>query len=265
MRRHDSIVVGVGEVGGALAEIIEQTFPVWRQDLEPLAFGGPIDVMHLCIPYRTAEQFEQAAMHYIESFKPRLTIINSTVVPGTTRALGKRSGKAVAFSPVRGKHANMKRDLMRYAKFVAAPDAGAAEAAQEYFQQIGMKTRRVRKVEALELAKLAETTYFGVLIGFAQEINRYAGRVGANYEEVIDFFEEINFLPSKRYFPGFIGGHCVIPNINLLQRLGRSSLFEAILDSNRRRAGELDPQTESGERRINEAQNHHEGKLLADR
>ena len=36
--------------------------------------------------------------------------------------------------------------------------------------------------ETLELAKLAETTYFGVLIAFAQELNRYAATVGANYE-----------------------------------------------------------------------------------
>ncbi len=265
MQRHESMVVGIGEVGGALAELIEQAFPVWRQDLEPLEFTGPVDVMHLCIPYRSAEQFEQTAIHYIESFKPRLTIINSTVVPGTTRALAKRSGRAVAFSPVRGKHANMKQDLMRYVKFVAAPDAGAAEVALEYFQEIGMKTRRIRQVEALELAKLAETTYFGILIAFAQELNRYAGRAGANYAEVADFFEEIDFLPSKRYFPGFIGGHCVIPNIHLLQRLAPSSLFEAILDSNQRRASELGQQAEPGSPREAEVQNHHEGKLLADR
>jgi hypothetical protein len=265
MRRNESLVVGIGEVGAALADLIEPTFPVWRQDLEPQEFSGPVDVMHLCIPYRTAEQFEQAAMHYIENFNPRLTIIHSTVIPGTTRALAKRSGKAVAFSPVRGKHAHMKQDLMRYVKFVAAPDGGAAEVALEYFQELGLKTRWIRQVEALELAKLSETTYFGVLIALAQELNRYAGMVGADYEEVIDFFQEIEFLPSKRYFPGFIGGHCVIPNIHLLQRITPSPLFEAVLDSNRRRASELGLQAEAGSSRVTEVQSDHESKLLADR
>lgn len=265
MQRYESIVVGIGEVGGAMAELIEQKFKVWRQDLEPLEFTGPVDVMHLCIPFRSAEQFEPAAMQYIETFKPRLTIIHSTVVPGTTRALAKRSGAAVAFSPVRGKHAHMKQDLMRYVKFVAAPEGAVAESALEYFQELGMQTRRIRQVEALELAKLSETTYFGVLIAYAQELNRYAGRVGADYDEVIDFFEEIDFLPAKRYFPGFIGGHCVIPNIHLLQRLAPSSLLDAILDSNQRRASELGPQGEAGAPRRVEVRNAHDGKLLADR
>jgi hypothetical protein len=78
-----------------------------------------------------------------------------------------------------------------------------------------------------------------VLIGFAQELNRYAAAVGANYDEAIRFFEEVHFLPSVRYYPGFIGGHCVIPNIHLLRQIGCSPLLEAVLDSNRRRAEEL--------------------------
>ena len=56
------------------------------------------------------------------------------------------------------------------------------------------------EVESLELAKLAETTYFGVCIAFAQEMNRYAERVGGDYSEAIDFFEEVDFLPRQRYF-----------------------------------------------------------------
>jgi UDP-N-acetyl-D-mannosaminuronate dehydrogenase len=239
MQSYETLVVGVGEVGGALADVIERTFPVWRQDLDPLDYSGPVDVMHLCIPYRSAEQFEEAALHYLERFKPHLTIINSTVLPGTTRSIARRSGNRVAFSPVRGKHANMKRDLIHYVKFIAAPDPDAARVASDFFRAIGMRTQYVDQVEALELAKLAETTYFGTLIAFAQELNRYASRLGVDYEQAIGFFEEIKFLPPTRYFPGFIGGHCVIPNIHLLQRIAPSVLLDAILESNQRRAAEL--------------------------
>ena len=77
------------------------------------------------------------------------------------------------------------------------------------------------------------------MIAFAQEMNRYAATVDANYDEAVSFFDEVDFLPQTRYFPGFIGGHCVIPNINLLQRIAHSPLLEAVLDSNRRRAEEL--------------------------
>ena len=102
-----------------------------------------------------------------------------------------------------------------------------------------MQTERLDSPETLELAKLAETTYFGVLIAFAQDLNRYAAQSGADYAQAVSFFDEVDFLPRTRYFPGFIGGHCVIPNINLLQRVARSPLLQAVLDSNRRREHEL--------------------------
>jgi UDP-N-acetyl-D-mannosaminuronate dehydrogenase len=234
-----TLVVGLGEVGGALAQVLEQAGPVLRHDIEPRDFDHPIEVMHLCIPFTRADQFEEIALAYLQRFKPALTIINSTVIPGTTRSLAERSGCDVAYSPVRGKHVNMPRDLLRYKKFVAALDCQTAVRAQAHFKAAGMRTERLDRPETLELAKLAETTYFGVLIAFAQDLNRYAAHVGADYAEAVTFFDEVDFLPRTRYFPGFIGGHCVIPNINLLQRVARSPLLQAVLDSNRRRAHEL--------------------------
>jgi hypothetical protein len=234
-----TLVVGIGEVGAALADVLEKTQPVLRHDLEPQEFDEKIGVMHLCIPYRSATQFERAAVSYIHRFEPILTIVNSTVVPGTVRALADQTGAAVAYSPVRGKHARMTADLLKYNKCVAALDPETAGQAEQHFRAAGMTTRRYRKVETLELAKLAETTYFGVLIAFAQEMNRLADRVDADYAEMTGFFHEVEFLPRTDYFPGWIGGHCVIPNINLLRKVGHSVLFQAVLKSNDQRAAEL--------------------------
>jgi len=142
---------------------------------------------------------------------------------------------------VRGKHVRMAQDLMHYVKYVAAPTHEAAAAAERHFADAGMKTRRIERPETLELAKLAETTYFGVQIAFAQDLDRYARRVGADYEEAINFFEEVPFLPRTRYFPGVIGGHCVIPNIQLLRTIADSPLLDAILESNSLRAREVHP------------------------
>ncbi len=235
-----TLVVGLGEVGSALAQVLERTAPVLRQDLEPRAFAEPIGVMHICLPYRSAPAFELAVLGYIARFSPRLTIVHSTVPPGTTRRLAVRSKAAIAFSPVRGKHHRMVDDLLHYVKFVAALADRHAEAAERHLAAAGMKTARMNRPETLELAKLAETTYFGLQIAFAQELNRYAQSAGASYKEAVAFFDEIAFLPRARYFPGFIGGHCVIPNIDLLLRLRRSPLLQAILDSNERKACEPD-------------------------
>jgi len=249
VKHGETLVVGLGEVGGALAEVIEHHQPVLRHDIEPREFNAPIAVMHICIPFRASAEFEAAACGYIERFDPALTIVNSTVLPGTTSALARRTGKPVAYSPVRGKHVRMAQDLLNYVKYVAAPAKQTAAAAERHFADLGMKTRRMDRPETLELAKLAETTYFGVQIAFAQDLDRYARRVGADYEQAIDFFEEVPFLPRTRYFPGFIGGHCVIPNIQLLRRIAGSAMLDAILESNAARAQEVPPPAqETGKR-----------------
>ena len=70
------------------------------------------------------------------------------------------------------------------------------------------------------------------MIAWAQELERYCDRSGANYEELISFYEEIKFFPSVRYFPGVIGGHCVMPNIEILRKFDDSAILEAIQTSN---------------------------------
>jgi hypothetical protein len=96
-------------------------------------------------------------------------------------------------------------------------------------------------------------------------MNRYAERVGGDYTEAIDFFDEVDFLPRQRYFPGFIGGHCVIPNIKLLLQIAPSPALEAILDSNERRAYELESRNNSGTETLGERNEPAEAKVLADR
>jgi UDP-glucose 6-dehydrogenase len=260
-----TLVVGLGEVGGAVATILDRTETVLRHDIERVEISAPIEVMHFCIPFQSHIQFHNAALAYIRRFTPALTIIHSTVLPGTTRSIADESGAAIAYSPVRGKHVRMVEDLLHYAKFVAAPRDTAAEHAEEHLKRAGMKTRRIAQVETLELAKLAETSYFGVCIAFAQELNRYADRVGADYAEAIEFFDEVKFLPRERYYPGFIGAHCVMPNIQLLLQLAPSPFLEAIVDSNERRNNELASQSRASDQTAPAPRQPDEAKVLANR
>jgi len=246
-RENATLVVGLGEVGGAIAAIVERTETVLRHDLDRVEIAASVGVMHLCIPFKSSAQFETSAIEYIKRFKPALTIIHSTVMPGTTRAIARKCGGAIAYSPVRGKHVRMQEDMQRYVKFVAALNDADAALAETHLQNAGMKTRRMAKVETLELAKLAETTYFGVCIAFAQELNRYADHVRADYQEAIEFFHEVECLPRTEYFPGVIGGHCVMPNIELLLRVAPSPVLAAIVESNERREYECEHSSISAE------------------
>jgi len=85
------------------------------------------------------------------------------------------------------------------------------------------------------------------MIAWAQEVERYCDRAGQDYAEVVSFYDEIKFFPSVKYFPGVIGGHCVMPNINILSKFEDSSILAAIKKSNQEKIAR-----ESGKRQNSE-------------
>jgi UDP-N-acetyl-D-mannosaminuronate dehydrogenase len=226
------VVVGLGEVGRPLFELLSMHYKVIGVDIAPFAgLKETVDVLHICFPFEVKD-FVGESTRYIELFKPKLTIVNSTVAIGTTRQIAQRTGNPVVNSPVRGKHARMLEELRNYTKFVGAMDVASGKAAAEHFERAGLKTKILSAPEATELSKLTETTYFGLLIAWAQEVERYCDRAEQSFDEVISFFEEIAYLPKTKFFPGIIGGHCVMPNIEILSKFDESVLLRAIKASN---------------------------------
>jgi UDP-N-acetyl-D-mannosaminuronate dehydrogenase len=226
------VVVGLGEVGKPLLELVSAHHNAIGIDLTPVQLSEPADVLHVCYPFEIKD-FIGETTRYIELLKPALTVINSTVAIGTTRAIAERTGAPVVNSPVRGKHARMLKEMRTYTKFVGALNADTGQQAAAHFESLGLTVRVLSSPEASELAKLSETTYFGLMIAWAQEIERYCDLTGADYHEVVSFYEEIKFFPPVKYFPGIIGGHCVMPNIEILSRCERSAILDAIRISNR--------------------------------
>lgn len=226
------VIAGLGEVGKPLYQLISQ-----RREAIGVDVGTPLDgireveVLHICFPFQIKDFVGEVA-RYAERFKPELIVVNSTVAVGTTRAVAVRTGIPTVNSPIRGKHVRMFEEIQKYTKFVGAGDPVAGAHAVRHFESVGMKTKLLTSWEATELAKLTETTYFGLMIAWAQELERYCDESGANYEEIISFYEEIKFFPQVKYFPGVIGGHCVMPNIKLLRTFDDSMILQSIEASN---------------------------------
>ena len=226
------LIVGLGEVGRPLLELLSGNYKVTGVDIKPPSQPiTNVDVMHICFPFEIRDFVGEAA-RYIERYNPALTVINSTVAVGTTRAVAQRTGAALVHSPVRGKHARMLEEMRKYTKFVGGIDSSSSKHAAEHFQAAGLKTKILAAPEATELAKLTETTYFGLMITWAQEVERYCDLAGLSYEEIVSFYDEIPFFPTTKYFPGIIGGHCVMPNIQILRKHCDSALLRAIEGSN---------------------------------
>lgn len=232
MAGQKTLVIGLGEVGKPLYDLLRERHDTVGMDLAPVEVPERVDVLHVCYPFEIPDFLGETA-RYIARYQPALTVINSTVAIGTTRAVAERTGAAVVNSPVRGKHARMLEEMRFYTKFLGALDPAAARNAEEHFQSAGVKTKTLSSPEASELAKLTETTYFGLLIAWAQEVERYCDQTGASYDEVVSIYEEIGYLPRVKFFPGTIAGHCVMPNIEILKRFTKSELLDMIQSSNR--------------------------------
>jgi UDP-N-acetyl-D-mannosaminuronate dehydrogenase len=246
-----TLIIGLGEVGQPLWHVLKRDDPdTIGIDIEPAFIDVAIGIMHICFPFKDQAQFQSAVVDYARKYAPEIVVVHSTVVPGTTRAIEQASGIPTVYSPVRGKHTKMVDELYSYAKFVAGADARATERICDHFISAGVKAEMMSTPEALELAKLLETTYFGLLIAWAQEMNRFAGAVNADYLEIGRFFREIAYMPAVLFQPGYIGGHCVMPNIALLQQRFTSEFLDVIKSSNEARKLELEHSQHSTEKQL---------------
>ena len=230
MENKVTIVAGMGEVGRPLHTILSKVYDCVGIDVAPAEVNRPCEVLHICYPFQIRD-FVGTTVSYVEKYRPELVVINSTVSVGTTRKVQERVSCPIVYSPVRGKHVKMEQELVRYKKFIGGSDPASMDHAKRHFEGAGMKVGIFRNSETAEVSKLLETTWLGILVGWAQEIERMAEQCGASYEEVNLFIEEIDFLPSN-VFPGHIGGHCVMPNIAILRERFRSKMLDAVVESN---------------------------------
>jgi UDP-glucose 6-dehydrogenase len=232
------IVAGRGEVGRPLLRILEKRYSCLGIDVDPVeAAPGPCSVLHVCYPFQISD-FIATTVTYIDKYRPRLTVINSTVAVGTTREVQERVDSPVVYSPVRGKHARMEQDMLHYQKFVGGPDRESTQKVVDHFAAAGFKTGTFSSPEAGELSKLLETTWLGVLVAWAQEMERLGARCRVSYDEINTFTKEIDYLP-KNIFPGHIGGHCVMPNIAILRDSFVSRFLDTVVESNEIKEKEL--------------------------
>jgi UDP-N-acetyl-D-mannosaminuronate dehydrogenase len=256
------LVVGLGEIGRPLFELLRESgmFEVYGFDLDAEkmrsvgqsedVLPSAVDVMHVCIPCVDKEDFVNSVAGYVGRFKPKLVIINSTVAPSTTAEIYRRVNGSclVAHSPVRGVHKgvdHMKWELKRWTKYVGGVNEESAKKAKEHFEKLGLKTKVLKGCLETELAKLFETTYRAWMIVCFQEMHRISRHFGADFDNVVDFIEDTHLVRLDRpvMFPGAIGGHCLIPNTQLLLKAYDSEFLRLILESNSKRRKEIADKT----------------------
>jgi len=224
------VVAGLGEIGLPIYKIISRVYPVQGYDIDPNQIPNnkktiehyPTRFLHVCIPYN--QSFLGNVITLNKKFSPNAIVIHSTIKPSTTEKIQKKLSVPTIYSATRGVHKRMTHDLRRYTKFFAIdPKTPNSKLTSKLYVQLmnkcGIKTKKLSNPITLELSKIiCDTSYYGWLINFAQMSKIIAEKHHVDYDEMWSFSDEIHkFLGNRpKLFPGFIGGHCIIPNLELI-------------------------------------------------
>ena len=227
-----NVVAGLGEIGLPIFQLISKKVPTVGYDINSKLMNNKknqnyefleTSILHICIPF--SEKFIQNSKFLSKLFNPQIIVIHSTISPYTTKKIqSKLSSIPIIYSATRGIHKRMTSDLKKYTKFFAieknAPNRkNAISKFSNLMKKCGIKTKNMSDPITLELAKIVvDTSYYGWLINYAQLSNMIVRKHKVDYDEMWSFADEIHkFLENRpKMFPGYIGGHCVIQNLELI-------------------------------------------------
>lgn len=213
-----SIIAGLGEVGSSLLNVLKQEYTILTLEKGQI-FDDKLDcdILHITFPY--SEEFESEVKKYQELYKPQWTVIHSTVPVGTSRKLD------AIHSAILGIHPNLESGIRTFTKFLGGEQASEVA---NYFRRVGLKVYLFDKPEASELMKILDTTFYGVCIEYTKDVKKQCEKYGIPFEAWTIWTNNYNEGYKKLGHSEFtrpnlvpvmtkIGGHCVLPNTNLLE------------------------------------------------
>ena len=223
------IILGMGEVGETLFDLlVDRKFDCIGIDLDNSKCKNYTEneiienpqYLHVCLPGEL-EKFTDIVIEWVNKIKNiQVAVIHSTVKPGTTKTIQEKSSIPILFSPVRGVHRRFLDDIKKYTKFISFDGTKIDSKIKKDLENRFEKVDWMSTTKTAELAKiLVDTTYYGWLINYAQITKMICEKENIDFDEMWKFADEIqeNLGNRPKMFPGIIGGHCVIPNLDLIE------------------------------------------------
>lgn len=212
-----SVVLGYGEIGKSLFNVLRKNYDVGFIDREEEYNAESADIIHVCFPY--SDKFIEQVKEYQARFNPKFTIIHSTVPVGTSRQLN------AIHSPCLGIHPDLEESMRVFPKYLGGEQASEVA---DYFRRAGLKVYLFDKQETTELLKILDTTFYGVCIEYTKDVKRQCEKYGVPFEAWTVYNNFYNEGYPKLGHPEFvrpnlipimtgIKGHCVLPNLELIE------------------------------------------------
>jgi len=235
------LIIGKGEVGSSLAAIMQAAGRTAVHHDPPLgivAQPGTYASVHLCIPFKDLESFLGIAHPLLEQFPSDTVIVHSTVGIGTTRLLG----DTVSYSYVTGRHPQLDTEMLWFKRHLGCVSAERRSRAASLLRELSFEVIEHENPDAVEFGKLFDTTYYGICVAWTKLAASIASENGIDFTEIEIMNRTYNqgyaqhdlakyARPELHPTPGPIGGHCVVPNAKILQRLHPHPLIQSVIDA----------------------------------
>ena len=238
-------ILGYGEVGQAIAKFYGSAGSPQAKikDLNRDDGLAGVEILHICIPW--SKNFIKIVRNEIRRIKPKLTIIHSSVAPGTTLRIAQGKQKIMAVhSPVRGVHPKLFEGIKTFVKYIGADNKKAGQLAKNHLESLGIKTKVFIPSVTTEIGKILDTTYYGLCIAWHGEMKKICDKLGIDFEEAVTDFNQTynegytklgkkNVVRPVLYPPQKtqgIGGHCVCENAEILKKYFKSKVLDLILE-----------------------------------
>ena len=230
-------ILGYGEVGRAIAKFYDSAGSpqVKIKDLKKDDDLRGVEILHICLPY--SRDFIEVVKKEIREINPKLTIVHSTVAPGTVKKI---NGGMIVHSPIRGVHPNLYKGIKTFVKYIGADNKKAGEMAKRHLEKLGIKTKVFMPSATTEIGKLLDTSYYGLVIAWHGEMKKICDKFKINFEEAVTEFNKTyndgyaklgkkNVVRPVLYPPkAGIKGHCIASNAKILKKYFKSKALDLI-------------------------------------
>jgi UDP-N-acetyl-D-mannosaminuronate dehydrogenase len=251
MKTKTKIVVGIlgyGEIGSAIVRICRNAGV--KVLIKELVYDqikdNKIDYLHVNIPEKDNQEFINIVADNINKIKPSLTIINSSVTPGTTRKIFELTHLPIVHSPVIGLHPYLYKSIKYYfPKIIGPVNEESKKLALKHFSNLGLKVKNFDSAENSEVSKLLDLVYYAWNIIFCKWVKELSTKLNLNFDQVYIGHNMIYNKGYKKLLPnvirpifypgkGPIGGHCTIPDTILFDKFLPNRFTKFVLNENNR-------------------------------
>lgn len=237
----NAILIGYGEIGKGLYQAWKDKHNISIHDPEQgyFAENEPADILLIAIPY--SESFVDTVKRYRNLWGGNIPVIVFSSVPiGTCKQI------PAVHSPIEGNHGgvgDMANAIRLHTRYVGGYD----RIAMKFFHEAGYGDNEETLLSLFslpdhtEFLKLRSTTLYGINIEQARYAKNICDSIGLDYELVKQYDRDYNKLVRDTNRPnmqryvldspkGRIGGHCIMPNAELLNEQYPHSMIKYILD-----------------------------------